>query len=100
MPKTVINDNGGHAVAFSCTTTATSTVQTLSLHDALPISSSGLDFKADTYTLAETGSVTGYTNGTTYSCVKNGGQAVNTNSIALANGDKMRRANVKNHVTQ
>jgi hypothetical protein len=48
---------------------------------------SGSTFKADTYTLAETGTVSGYTNGTTYSCVKNGGAPVVSNTITLANGD-------------
>jgi len=53
---------------------------------------SGATFKADTYTLAETGTYAGYTNGTTYSCVKtpaggSAGSAVLSNSITLANGD-------------
>ncbi|MBA2370375.1 MAG: hypothetical protein H0V71_01880, partial [Chloroflexi bacterium] len=39
------------------------------------------------YTLAETGTVTDYTNGSTYSCVKNGGSAVLNNTIVLVAGD-------------
>jgi hypothetical protein len=48
---------------------------------------SGAGFKADTYTLGETGSYTGYTNGASYSCVKNGAAPVLGNSIALGIGD-------------
>ncbi len=48
---------------------------------------SGATFKAGTYTLSESAAPTGYTNGTAYSCVKNGGGAVSGNSITLAPGD-------------
>ena len=44
-------------------------------------------FKAGTYALSETGSYTGYTNGTTFSCSKNGGAASSTNSVTLALAD-------------
>lgn len=39
------------------------------------------------YTLSETGTVPNYTNGTTFSCVKVGGQAVSSNSLTLIDGD-------------
>lgn len=48
---------------------------------------SGAAFKAGTYTLSESAAPAGYTNGASYSCVKNGGQAVAGNSITLALGD-------------
>jgi len=48
---------------------------------------SGVSFKAGTYTLSESAAPAGYTNGTAYSCVKNGGAPVSGNSITLAVGD-------------
>ena len=48
---------------------------------------SGASFGAGTYTLSESAAPTGYTNGTSYSCVKNQGGAVDGNSITLALGD-------------
>ena len=44
-------------------------------------------FQAGTYTLSESAAPTGYQNGTSYSCVKNGGTAVSSNSLALGVGD-------------
>jgi|SoiMethySBSTD1v2_1073268.scaffolds.fasta_scaffold51115_2 hypothetical protein len=83
LAKQVVNDNGG---------TATASQWTLSANGPTPISgaggvSSGATFSAGTYTLSESGTVAGYTNGTTYSCVKNGAAPVSGNSITLANGD-------------
>lgn len=48
---------------------------------------SGATFSAGTYTLSETGTFTGYLNGTSYSCVKNGGAPASGNSITLGVGD-------------
>jgi hypothetical protein len=92
LDKIVTNDNGGTAAESLWTLTATGTGLTptnLSGPGAAGHTDvvSGSTFKADTYTLAETGSVTGYTNGTTYSCVKNGGAPVVSNTITLASGD-------------
>src|SRR5207249_11578277 len=81
------NDNGG---------TAAATAWTLSASGPTPISGAGgvgpSNAKAGTYTLSESGSVPGYTNGTSYSWVSTpaGGAAgapVPSNSIALALGD-------------
>jgi hypothetical protein len=97
LDKVVIRDNGGTAAESLWNLTATGTV-------ASPTNLSGPgaagsadvvsspSFKADTYTLAETGTVSGYTNGTTYSCVKTpaggvAGAPVVSNSITLNNGD-------------
>jgi len=44
-------------------------------------------FQAGIYALSESNAPTGYTNGISYSCVKNGGAPVSGNSIALAVGD-------------
>ena len=82
LVKTVQNTNGG---------TATASSWTLSASGPTPISGAGgvgpSNVSAGTYTLSESGTVTGYTNGTTYSCVKNGGSAVSGNSVTLAVGD-------------
>ncbi len=80
--KTVINDNGGTATASSWTTIASGPTP---LSGAGGVASTAVI--PGTYTLSETGSVAGYANGTTYSCVKNGGAPVVSNSITLAPGD-------------
>lgn len=100
LDKVVTSDQGGTAAASSWNLTATGAL--LPEGDRTNLSGpgaagstdvvSGATFKADTYTLAETGGVAGYTNGTTYSCVKtlaggSAGTAVLSNSITLANGD-------------
>jgi hypothetical protein len=87
LVKTVSNDNGGTAVASQWT---------LSASGPTPISGAGglgpVNVKAGTYGLSESGSVPGYTNGTSYSCVKtppggNPGNAVSTSSLSLGPGD-------------
>src|SRR5438477_7553207 len=95
LDKIVTNDNGGTAAESLWNLTATgasSSPTNLSGPGAGGHTDvvSGSTFKPDTYTLAETGSVTGYTNGTTYSCVKTPAAAVGGNTIALANGDTAR----------
>jgi hypothetical protein len=97
LNKVVVNDNGGTRPESDWNLTATGALGSptnLSGPGAAGSAdvTSGATFKADTYTLAETGTYAGYTNGTTYSCVKTpaGGSAgapVVSNSITLANGD-------------
>jgi hypothetical protein len=97
LNKVVTNNNGGSAAESLWNLTATGTGATPSnLSGAGAAGSadvvSGSTFKADTYTLAESGTVSGYTNGTTYSCVKTpaggvAGSPVSSNTITLANGD-------------
>ena len=61
--KTVTNDNGGTALMTAWTLTATGTGATpTNLSGTTPVDS-GATFKADTYTLAETGGPSGYTAG-------------------------------------
>jgi hypothetical protein len=96
LDKVVVNDNGGTALESAWTLTANGgTAGTLSGAGAAGSTDvvSGATFKAGTYALSESaGPATGYTNGTTYSCVKtpaggSAGSAVLSNSITLANGD-------------
>ena len=84
--NTVTLDNGGTALATAWTLTATGTGGSpTNLSGSTPVNS-GLGFGADTYTLSETGGPSGYT-ASTYSCIKNGGSAVVSNSITLISGD-------------
>src|SRR5439155_391297 len=82
--KTVVNDDGG---------TAPDTAWTLAASGPTPISGvegnaavTNAAVTAGTYTLSESGGPTGYT-ASQYSCVKNGGQPVVSNSITLADAD-------------
>lgn len=86
LRKTVINDNGGTALDTAWTLTATGVSGSpTNLSGTTPVDS-GATFKPDTYTLAESAGPSGYA-ASTYSCVKNGGAAVISNSITLAAGD-------------
>ena len=86
LRKTVVNDNGGTALNTAWTLTATgASGSPTNLSGTTPVDS-GVIFKPDTYTLAESGGPSGYTS-STYSCVKNGGAAVISNLITLAAGD-------------
>jgi uncharacterized repeat protein (TIGR01451 family) len=77
---------GGAALPTAWTLTATGTGGSpTNLTGTNPVVS-GATFKADTYTLTESGGPSGYTP-STYSCIKNGGTAVVGNSITLASGD-------------
>ena len=97
LNKVVTSDQGLSAAESSWTLTATGALDPstdLSGPGAAGSAdvASGATFKADTYTLAESGTVAGYTNGTTYSCVKTpaggaAGSAVVSNTITLAVGD-------------
>src|SRR4029077_17315558 len=67
LRKTVVNDNGGTALATAWTLTATGTGNAPSnLSGSTPVDS-GPSFNADTYTLAESGGPSGYTPGA-WSC--------------------------------
>ncbi|HUC88594.1 MAG TPA: hypothetical protein VMR49_01000 [Candidatus Paceibacterota bacterium] len=86
LRKTVDNTGGGTASNTAWTLTATGILGSpTNLTGTTPVDSNAA-FKADTYTLAENGGPSGYT-ASAYSCIKNGGGAVISNSIALANGD-------------
>ena len=86
LRKTVTLDDGGTALNTAWTLTATGTGGSpTNLTGTTPVDSVAT-FKADTYTLAESGGPSGYTAGT-YSCVKNGGAPVVSNTITLASGD-------------
>ncbi len=77
---------GGTALHTAWTLTATGSVGSpTNLSGTTPVAS-GASFRADTYTLAETTGPAGYT-ASLYSCVKNGGVAVASNSITLSLGD-------------
>jgi len=84
--KTVTNDNGGTAVAADWTLTAAGALGTpTNLSGTTPVTS-GATFKADTYTLGESGGPAGYI-ASSYSCVKNAGAPVVGNTITMALGD-------------
>lgn len=86
LRKLVTLDNGGTALITNWNLTATGTGGSpTNLTGATPVDS-GSTFEADTYTLAESGGPAGYT-ASTYSCVKNGGGAVVSNTITLVAGD-------------
>jgi len=91
LDKITSYTHGGTAPESSWTLTANGgTAGTLSGPGAAgsaDVVSSG-PFKAGTYTLSESAAPAGYTNGTAYSCVNNGGAPVSGNSITLALGDK------------
>lgn len=91
LQKTVTNDNGGTALNTAWTLTATgASGSPTNLSGTTPVTSdatfTNATFKADTYTLGESGGSAGYTAGT-YSCVKNGGGPVISNSITIVAGD-------------
>ena len=69
--KTVTNDNGGTALASAWTLTATGTGSSPTNLSGDTPESSGVGFKADTYTLAESGGPGGYTAGS-WSCAVTG----------------------------
>ena len=83
LQKSVTNDNGGTAPNTAWTLTATGTGGSpTNLSGTTPVSSGGT-FKADTYTLAESGGPSGYTP-STWSCTN--GVTVTSSQITLANG--------------
>lgn len=82
--KTVTTDNGGTALASAWTLEAAGPTPISGVTGSGAVTNAVVT--AGTYTLSETGGPTGYT-GSTYSCVKNGGEAVVSNSIILSNSD-------------
>ena len=83
LQKTVINNNGGSAPNTAWTLTATGTGGSPSnLSGTTPVSSGGT-FKADTYTLAESGGPSGYL-ASVFTCTN--GVTVTAAQITLANG--------------
>ena len=83
LHKSVINDNGGGASATDWTLTATGTGGSpTNLSGTTPVAS-GPTFKADTYTLSESGGPSGYL-ASAYVCTN--GVTVTSGQITLANG--------------
>src|SRR5207244_3365270 len=85
LVKHVTNDNGGTRTAAEWTLSATGSASTPTNLSGAGGASSSSSFKADTYSLSESGP-SDYT-ASVYSCVKNGAPAVSGNSITLSNGD-------------
>ncbi|WP_394537472.1 hypothetical protein PRJ39_14980 [Lysobacter enzymogenes] len=83
LQKTVVNDNGGAAVATDWTLAAAGPTAISGAHGATTVTNATVS--AGTYVLSENGGPAGYT-ASAYSCSINGGAAVAGNSLALANG--------------
>lgn len=84
LVKTITNDDVGTAVITDWTLEAAGPTPISGITGAGAVTSAVVT--AGAYTLSETGGPTGYTAGT-YSCVKNGGAPVVSNSITLADSD-------------
>ncbi len=84
LQKTVVNNNGGNALDTAWTLSASGPTSISGIEGSVAVTNAQVT--AGAYTLSETGGPTGYT-GSAYSCVKNGGAAVSSNSLSLANGD-------------
>ncbi|MEO8637575.1 MAG: ice-binding family protein [Candidatus Taylorbacteria bacterium] len=85
LTKTVTNDDGGNASPTDWTLQATGTGGSpTNLSGTTPLVNGGV-FNADTYTLSESGP-SGYS-ASEFSCVNNGGSAVDGSTITLAGGD-------------
>ncbi len=82
--KTVITDNGGTAVDTDWTLSANGPTNISGVEGNAAVTAAQVD--AGAYTLSESTGPTGYTGGT-YSCVKNGGAPVVSNSLTLATND-------------
>jgi hypothetical protein len=82
--KDVVNDNGGTAVDTDWTLSASGQTPISGVEGNAAVTDAAVN--AGVYTLGESGGPAGYT-ASTYSCVKNGGQPVVSNSITLAAGD-------------
>ena len=94
LNKILVKDNGGIAVESNWTLKAVGTiVNPTNLSGAGSIGSndvvSNASFKADTYTLSEVGSVTGYS-ASSWSCSKNGGSYVNGSIVTINVGDDVK----------
>ena len=84
LRKTVTNDNGGTQLPTAWTLSASGPTSISGVMGASAVTNATVN--PGTYTLSESATPTGYT-ASSYSCVKNGGAAVVSNSIALAAGD-------------
>ncbi|HSD98561.1 MAG TPA: hypothetical protein VLB73_02570 [Patescibacteria group bacterium] len=84
LVKTLTKDNGGNAAITDWTLTATGNTNISGTSGNAAVTNAGV--LPGTYALGESGGPSGYTAGT-YSCVKNNGAPVSSNSITLANGD-------------
>jgi hypothetical protein len=85
LVKAVTNDNGGGAVPTAWTLTASGPTSLSGATGSLAVTNAPVS--AGSYTLGEDdGGPSGYTP-SLYSCVKNGGSPVSSNSLTLANGD-------------
>jgi len=84
LVKTVTNDNGGTAAATAWTLTAAGPTPLSGATGSPAVTNATVN--PGVYTLSETGGPSGYT-ASLYSCVKNSGAPVVSNTITLANGD-------------
>jgi uncharacterized repeat protein (TIGR01451 family) len=84
LVKTVTNDNGGTQLATAWTLSAAGPTNISGTTGAAAVTNATVN--PGSYTLSESATPTGYT-ASTYSCIKNGGAAVVSNSIALVAGD-------------
>lgn len=84
LVKTVTNNNGGTALPIAWTLSASGPTSISGVTGSASITNAPVDI--GTYTLSESAGPTGYV-ASNYSCVKNGGAAVEGNSITLAAGD-------------
>ncbi len=82
--KTVVNNNGGSAADTDWTLAANGPTPISGVEGAAAVTAAVVE--PGQYTLSESGGPAGYV-GSTYSCVKNGGAPVVSNSITLAAGD-------------
>jgi len=82
--KTVTNDNGGTQQPTAWTLSASGPTNISGVTGTSAVTNATVN--PGTYTLSESATPTGYT-ASTYSCVRNGGAAVVSNSITLAAGD-------------
>ncbi|WP_213605521.1 hypothetical protein, partial [Pseudoxanthomonas japonensis] len=82
--KTVTNDNGGTQLPTAWTLSAAGPTNISGVTGTSAVTNATVN--PGTYTLSESATPIGYT-ASTYSCVRNGGAAVVSNSITLAAGD-------------
>ncbi|MGW8185328.1 MAG: prealbumin-like fold domain-containing protein [Candidatus Moraniibacteriota bacterium] len=86
LVKTVTNNNGGTALSTAWTLSASGPTSISGVTGSASITNAPVDI--GTYTLSESVGSVGYV-ASNYSCVKNGGAAVEGNSITLAAGDNV-----------
>ncbi|WP_213605457.1 DUF11 domain-containing protein, partial [Pseudoxanthomonas japonensis] len=82
--KTVTNDNGGTQLPTAWTLSAAGPTNISGATGSAAVTNAAVN--AGVYTLSESATPTGYT-ASTYSCVRNGGAAVVSNSLTLGAGD-------------